>query len=65
MLSKHMTLSTSRKQEGVKQQAERGKEEKPAEREEGAARGFSKGKWSSKEAEQGKNLRGEGRGQHR
>lgn len=48
MLSKHMTLGTSRKQEGVKQQEERGKEEKPAEREEGAARGFAMGKRGSK-----------------
>lgn len=66
MLSKHMTLSTSRKQEGVKQQEERGREEKPAEREEGDARGFSKGKWSTK-AEQGKeeHPKGEGRGQQR
>lgn len=48
MPSKHMTLSMSRKQEGVKQQEERGAEEELAEREEGAARGFVMGKWSSK-----------------
>lgn len=67
MLSKHMTLSTSRKQEGVKQREERGREDKPVEREEGDARGFSKGQWSAKEAEQRKeeNPKGEGRGQRR
>lgn len=54
MLSKHTTLGTSHRQEGVKQREGRGKEEKPTDREEGAARGSSKGKCSPKEAEQRK-----------